>query len=76
MADRSRQELLEELMDLGLQAFLDKFRDGNVTASELSTVHKMFKDAGLSLALDGQPTSETVESVLEAMKAYEPDYLN
>ncbi len=76
MPDRSRQELLEELMDLGLEAFLVKFRAGEVTASELSAVHKMFKDAGLSLAIDGKPTSDAVESVLDAMKDYEPDYLN
>lgn len=73
MSSKPRQDVLEELMDLGLQALLERFRNGEVTASELSAVHKMFKDAGLSLAFEGRPTSRTVDAVLESLRDYDPD---
>jgi hypothetical protein len=72
----SRSERSEALMDTALTLVEAELADGKMSPAMLSNIHKMFKDAGLSLAIDGKPTTAAVTSVLDAMKDYEPDYLN
>jgi hypothetical protein len=71
-----KTDQLERMMNLALNAMERKLESGDITAAEFSAVLKAFKDAGLSLAIDGKPTMEAVDAVMDAMKDYEPDFLN
>jgi hypothetical protein len=63
-------------MDRALDLVELELKEGKISPAMLSNIHKMFKDAGLTLAIDGIATSKTVDEVLDAMKDYDPDMLN
>lgn len=62
-------------MQTALDALEERIADGTIDPATFKAVLAAFEKAGLSLALDGEPTFAQTGSILESLRDIDPDLI-
>jgi hypothetical protein len=71
----TEKPLADQLLDATAKALLQKIKDGDATAADLAVARQLCRDAGVTLAFKGEPTTLAAASLLESLREIDEDDL-